>query len=217
MDLWLLRGLLLAAVITFVRAVLGIGIYTWPESGGVQRTIALIVVLLAALAWPFFDGRRDAQENEDPEDRADLTLFWLKAALVAALVSGAASWLLSFVIPGASVQSLIFELTIGTGFVTLLLSIPAQIGILTGRAYGEYSRKRSAPAEEEDEFGRHHIQAHHQKEPVAVHHSSGIDGEYSSRAESHSRSSTIEDDEYSDQDFAAEQARIDDDERRTGR
>ncbi|MCW4353220.1 B-4DMT family transporter [Hoyosella sp. YIM 151337] len=208
MDLWLLRGLVMAAVITFVRAVLGIGIYTWPESGGVQRTIALVVVILVALAWPFFDGRRDAYENEDPEDRSDLTLLWLKAMVVAGVVSGAASWILSFIFPGASSQSLLFELTIGAGFMVILLSIPAQIGILSGRAFGERSRRRSAPPEEVDEFGRHHIQAHHQKGPVETHHALGASSGTAAGT------TTLEADEYSDQDFAEERAHLDDDDRR---
>lgn len=217
MDLWLLRGLVLAAVITLVRAVLGIGIYAWPESGSVQRLIALIVVIIVALVWPFFDGRRDALENEDPEDRSDLTLLWLKSVALAGVLSGAASWLLSFIIPGASTQSIFFEITIGAGFIAIVLSIPAQIGILCGRAYGDWQRKRSAPPEEEDEFGRHHIKAHHQKEPVEVHHDYMVRSDSEQpRIERSSRAGTAtidaETDEYSDHDFAEERARPEDDE-----
>ncbi|WP_149359809.1 B-4DMT family transporter [Lolliginicoccus suaedae] len=203
MNLWLIRGLMLAAVVVFVRAVLGYGIYAWPESGSTQRSIALIVVLIAALVWPFFDGYADAKEFEDEEDRGDLTLLWLKSAAATGVISGVASWLLYFVIPGIGSGNLLIEVTIGAGFLLLILSIPAQIGILLGRFFGDRARRRSTEPEPEDEYGRHPIHAHHQKEPILA-------GSHRADAE---HGDTQHAGEYRDADFAAERATDRDDER----
>ncbi|WP_278313003.1 B-4DMT family transporter [Lolliginicoccus levis] len=213
MNLWLIRGLILAAVVVFVRAVLGYGIYAWPESGSTQRYIAILVVMIAALAWPFFDGYADAKEFEDEEDRADLTLLWLKSAGVAGVVSGFVSWLLWFILPGIGSGNLIIEVTIGAGFMLLMLSIPAQIGILLGRVFGSRARRRSTEPEPEDEYGRHPIHAHHQKEPILAgsHRSDAHHGDAQHGEAQHSDSEHAG--EYRDSDFAAERATDRDDKR----
>ncbi|MBD8505293.1 B-4DMT family transporter [Hoyosella sp. G463] len=222
MNLWLIRGLILAAVLVLVRAVLGYGIYAWPESGATQRAISVVVVMIAALAWPFFDGYADAKEFEDEEDRADLTLLWLKSAGAAGVMAGFAAWLLSFVIPGIGSGNLIIEVTVGAGFMLLLLSIPAQIGILLGRFFGDRARRRSTEPEPEDEFGRHPIHAHHQKEPILAgsqrsdKHADAQHGDAQHGETQHGQTQHGDAEyagEYRDSDFAAERATDRDDKR----
>ncbi|GGC59259.1 B-4DMT family transporter [Hoyosella rhizosphaerae] len=209
MNLWLIRGLVIAAVVTFIRALLGIGIYTWPESGSTQVSIALIVALAIGFVWPLLDGYSDGKEFEDEEDRADLTILWLKSLTAGAVISGFVSWLLTFAIPGIGGFNLFVELTIGAGFLILLLSIPALIGIMLGRFLGDRARRRSTPPVEEDEYGRHHVVAHHQKEPVKVSTGPGLAGTAVHHHDhpDHQDASFSETD-YRDDDFAAERADI---------
>lgn len=79
------------------RALLGAAIAQWPLQGSTLRWLSLLIVIVFAAIWGGIDGIRDRRNFPEPEDGADLTMLWLKAALVGGFVAGAASWALSLV------------------------------------------------------------------------------------------------------------------------
>ncbi|TSD94632.1 hypothetical protein FOS14_20200 [Skermania sp. ID1734] len=133
MNLWLLRGLCLAAVHVVVRVIVGLLIIKWPLHGDVVRWVSLVVVLAIALIWGLFDGRRDRRANPEAEDGADLTMLWLKAGIVGALVAGIVCWILDLVGIDVSSNGLFFEITSGAAWTTLIIFVPAMLGVAIGR------------------------------------------------------------------------------------
>jgi lysylphosphatidylglycerol synthetase-like protein (DUF2156 family) len=149
----------MAAVVIVVRTVLGIGLFVWPTQGSVMKLISLLIVILVALIWTAFDSREEAYRVAEPEDRGDLTMLWLKAAITAGVISGAVCWVLKFVVPGIGTNPLWFELTVGAAFITLLISLPAVFGLLIGRVLGDRKRHKEHPTEEE-EFHQRLVESH---------------------------------------------------------
>lgn len=134
MNGWVVRGLGLALVHVVVRTFLGAAVTQWPEHGSVMRWFSLIVVLLVAFGWGALDGIRDRRANPDPDDGADLTMLWLKAAFVAGILAGIAAWIVGLLFDIAVTNSgLFFEVTSGAAFTVLLVFIPATIGVGLGR------------------------------------------------------------------------------------
>lgn len=167
MNSWLVRGLALALAHVVIRTVLGFLIAQWPLHGTMLRWSLLTVVVLIAVAWGFVDGRTDRQQNPDPDDGEDLTMVWLKAALVGGLVAGVFSWAIgklpNFDLGG---QDLIFELTSGAAWTVLLIFVSAMIGIgiarfLTSRQQAKQESNRTPVAagsvrdDEPAEYGSH--------------------------------------------------------------
>ncbi|MFI5775903.1 B-4DMT family transporter [Nocardia sp. NPDC051570] len=135
MNAWVLRATVLGALTVFLRTVLGFGMVYSPTHGEWMRTLCLIVLVGAGIAWGLIDGRNDRRANPDPErGGADLTMRWLKAGVVGGLGSGLVAWLLDFV-PKFDLggNGLIFELTAGAAFIVLLIFIPAMAGAALGR------------------------------------------------------------------------------------
>ncbi|WP_430332310.1 B-4DMT family transporter [Rhodococcus sp. ACT016] len=134
MNGWVVRGLGLALVHVVVRTFLGAAVTQWPQQGSIMRWFSLIVVILAAFLWGALDGIRDRRAHPDPDDGADLTMMWLKAAFVAGILAGAASWLVGVIFDIAVTNSgLFFEVTSGAAFTVLLVFVPAMIAVALGR------------------------------------------------------------------------------------
>ncbi|WP_244467570.1 B-4DMT family transporter [Nocardia vulneris] len=142
MNAWVLRAIVLGALVVFLRAVLGFAMVYWPTHGVWMRALSLIVLLAAIVYWGFLDGRKDRTANPNPEYGTDLTLLWLKAAVAAGLGSGLSAWILDW-LPKFDLgdNGLLFELTAGAAFIVLLVFIPALIGVGIGRGLAD---RRSA-------------------------------------------------------------------------
>ncbi|MFG3615263.1 B-4DMT family transporter [Nocardia sp. NPDC047654] len=148
MNAWVLRAIVLGALVVLLRAALGFAMVYWPTHGAWMRALALIVLVGAALYWGFLDGRKDRAAQPDPDRGTDLTLLWLKAAVVAGVGSGLAAWLLDW-LPKFDLgdNGLLFELTAAAAFIVLLIFIFALIGVGIGRALADRAAgKQSTPA-----------------------------------------------------------------------
>ncbi|MFE7742366.1 B-4DMT family transporter [Nocardia sp. NPDC057455] len=145
MNAWVLRAIVLGALVVLLRAVLGFAMVYWPTHGAWMRVLALIVLVAANLYWGFLDGRKDRTAQPDPERGTDLTLRWLKAAVVAGVGSGLVAWLLDW-LPNFDLgdNGLLFELTAAAAFIVLLIFIFALIGIGIGRALADRAAAKQA-------------------------------------------------------------------------
>ncbi|MEV0946576.1 B-4DMT family transporter [Rhodococcus sp. NPDC049939] len=145
MNAWVVRGLGMALIHVLVRVILGFSITHWPLLGSPLRWLSLAIVVVAALVWAGMDGIRDRRENPDPADGADLTILWLKAAILGGIVAGFGSWLID-VLPFLNVtqNSFFFELTSGAAFTVLLIFAPAMLAVFLGRYYVRRESGKSA-------------------------------------------------------------------------
>lgn len=135
MNSWVLRAVVLGALAVGLRVVLGFGMVYWPTHGNWMRILCLVALVVAGVLWGLLDGRADRRANPDPERGGeDLTMRWLKAAVVGALGSALASWLLDFV-PSIDLgdNGALFEFTAGAAFIVLMIFIPAMVGVAVGR------------------------------------------------------------------------------------
>lgn len=148
MNAWLLRAVVLGALVVALRAGLGFAMVDWPTHGALMRLLCLIVLVAVIVAWGVLDGRRDRIASGDAERGADLTMLWLKAAVVGGVGSGLASWILDFV-PRFDLgdNGLLFEVTAGAAFIILLIFVPALVGVGIGRMLAERQngKGRSTP------------------------------------------------------------------------
>src|SRR5215218_3152164 len=132
MSKWLLRGLVFAALMVFIRWVQGTAINIW-ETKAMLISITLVVLFaIAVFIWGFLDGRSDARANPDPDRRADLAMTWLLAGLFAGLVSGALAWLISMFYKDLYAGGLLNELTTFAAFTALLTFLAAITGVALG-------------------------------------------------------------------------------------
>jgi MFS family permease len=148
MGKWLLRGLVFAALMVFIRLVQGAAINAW-ETKALLISVTLVVIFaVIAVIWGFLDGRSDAKANPDPDRRADLAMTWLLAGLFAGIVSGAVAWLISLFYKDLFVGGLINELTTFAAFTALLTFVAA----IAGSAVGHWVIDRHA----DDTPRKHH-------------------------------------------------------------
>jgi len=148
MSKWLLRGLVFAALMVFIRLVQGAAINAW-ETKALLISVTLVVLFaIAAVIWGFLDGRSDAKANPDPDRRQDLAMTWLLAGLFAGIVSGAVSWLISLFYKDLYVGGLVNELTTFAAFTALLVFVAA----IAGTAVGHWVIDRHA----DDKPRQHH-------------------------------------------------------------
>jgi MFS family permease len=132
MSKWLLRGLVFAALMVFIRLVQGAAINVW-ETKALLISVTLVVLFaIVAVIWGFIDGRADARANPDPDRREDLAMTWLLAGLFAGIVSGAVAWLISLFYKDLYVGGLINELTTFAAFTALLTFLTAIVGVAVG-------------------------------------------------------------------------------------
>ncbi|BAD58488.1 hypothetical protein CRM89_12180 [Nocardia sp. FDAARGOS_372] len=134
MNAWVVRGVLLGALVVALRVLLGIAMVNAPTQGVWWRMLCLVVLLAAIVGWGVLDGRRDRVAHPDPERGSDLTIRWLQAAVLGGLGSSLACWLLDF-LPGFDLgdNGLLFELTASSAFIVLLIFVPALAGVAIGR------------------------------------------------------------------------------------
>ena len=147
MSKWLLRGLVFAALMVFIRLVQGAAINAWETKAALISITLVVLFAIAVLIWGFFDGRSNARANPDPDRREDLAMTWLLAGLFAGIVSGAVAWLISLFYKGLYVGGLINELTTFAAFTALLTFVMA-IARGRGRALDRRPahRRRAAKA-----------------------------------------------------------------------
>jgi len=132
MSKWLLRGLVFAALMIFIRLVQGTAINVWETKAGLISVTLVVLFGIVVFVWGFLDGRSDARANPDPDRRDDLAMTWLLAGLFAGIVSGALAWLISLVYKGLYVGGLINELTTFAAFTALLVFLAAIAGVAIG-------------------------------------------------------------------------------------
>jgi hypothetical protein len=119
MTNWMLRGLVFGAAMVVVRLFQGTLIDVWQTQAGLISIMLLLLFLAGVVAWGVIDGRADAAANPDPDRRSDLAMTWLLAGLVAGLLSGAVTWLVSVFYKSLYVGGLINELTTFSAFSAL--------------------------------------------------------------------------------------------------
>jgi hypothetical protein len=138
MSGWMLRGVVLGALVVVLRVVLGFAMVYWPTHGAWMRILCLIVLVAAIVLWGMLDGRADRSAGFDQERGSDLTLLWLKAAVVGGVGSGLVAWIVDW-LPRFDLgdNGLLFELTAGASFIILLIFVPALIGVGVGRIVAE--------------------------------------------------------------------------------
>ena len=132
MSKWLLRGLVFAALMVFIRLVQGAAINAWETKAALISITLVVLYAIAVFIWGFVDGRSDARANPDPDRRADLAMTWLLAGLFAGIVSGAVAWLISLFYKDLYVGGLINELTTFAAFTALLTFLAAIAGVAIG-------------------------------------------------------------------------------------
>src|SRR3954471_1579223 len=132
MSKWLLRGLVFAALMVFIRLVQGAAINAWETKAGLISVVLVVLYAIVAFAWGYLDGRSDARANPDPDRRDDLAMTWLLTGLFAGLVSGAVAWLISLFYKDLYVGGLINELTTFAAFTALLTFLAAIAGVAIG-------------------------------------------------------------------------------------
>ena len=128
----------MTAVHVVARVILGMLITSAPLQGELSRYVAFGIVLIIALVWSGLDGVVDARRHPVVEDRADLMMRWI----IAGLITGVAAGFICFILEEAGVdglgsQSLLFDLTSGAAGTTLMVIVPATIGIAIGRWIGK--------------------------------------------------------------------------------
>ncbi len=148
MNAWVLRAIVLGALVVFLRAALGFAMVNWPTHGVWMRMFGLFLLVAVVLYWGLLDGRKDRSAQPDPERGTDLTLLWLKAAVAGGVGSGLGAWLLDW-LPKFDLgdNGILFELTAGSAFIVLLIFIPALIGVGLGRILADRANnKQPTPA-----------------------------------------------------------------------
>ncbi len=156
MIAWLLRGLVMSAVHIGARVLLALAIVQWPLEATYWKTIAIASVVLVAIIWGGIDGLLDGRAHADPDDYDDLTMRWLKAGLLAGLISAIVGWVLgNWVLAGMGQNSLAIEIFAGGAFTTLLIFVPALVGAALGRYLTRRQhRKNEANRERQDDNRR---------------------------------------------------------------
>src|SRR6478735_3256709 len=132
MSKWLLRGLVFAALMIFIRLVQGAAINAWETKAALISITLVVIFAIAVFIWGFVDGRADARDNPDPVRRGDLAMTWLLTGLFAGIVSGAIAWVISLFYKDLYVGGLINELTTFAAFTALLTFVVAILGVALG-------------------------------------------------------------------------------------
>lgn len=143
MTSWLLRGISMSIVMIVARVLLGVVVVNQPLHTTVWKTVAIAAVVLISILWGGVDGIRDARANPDPDDYDDLTVMWLKAGILAGLISGFVSWLIGTLwLPGIGQAGFFIEMIAGASFTALLIFIPAFVGVMVGRWFTRRDQRK---------------------------------------------------------------------------
>lgn len=150
MSSWLLRGLAMSVVHILARVLLGVAIVQAPLHSTVWKTLAVAAVVLIAIIWGGIDGMRDARANPDPDDYEDLTVRWLKAGLLAGVISAIVCWILGrFFFAGIGEAGFFVELFAGGSFTALVIFGPAFLGAAVGRFLVRRDQRKSDPSSDD--------------------------------------------------------------------
>jgi len=133
MTNWRLRGLVFAGGMVVVRLFQGALINAFQTQAGLISTVLLVLFVAGVLAWGVLDGLADARANPDPDRRGDLAMMWLLGGLLAGVLSGAVTWVISLAYRGVYVGGLINELTTFAAFTALLVFLAGIGGAAIGR------------------------------------------------------------------------------------
>ncbi|OZC71631.1 hypothetical protein CH306_22165 [Rhodococcus sp. 15-725-2-2b] len=158
---WAVRGISMGLVNVVVRLLLGAAVSMWPLSGSALRWVAYALVLLVIIVWAGIDGIRDRRRHPDPDDGEDLTMVWIKAAVVGGLLGGLLSWIVDFFVDFSLGQNgLVFELTSGAAFTILTIFIAASIAVFAGRQIvNREAKKKLATSDAERAHDRQLVNA----------------------------------------------------------
>ena len=141
MSKWLLRGVVLAALMVIIRLLQGAMIGAW-QSEALLISISLVVIFaIVSFVWGLLDGQNDARAQFDPDRREDLAMVWLLAGLFAGVVSGLVSWIISQFYGDIYTGGLLTELTTFAAFTALIAFAIGVCGVTLGR----YLVDRKAP------------------------------------------------------------------------
>ncbi|HLR98432.1 B-4DMT family transporter [Mycolicibacillus parakoreensis] len=130
---WVLRGLVLAAGMLVLRLIQGVLINTFEMYATLISVSLLVIFIVGAATWAYFDGRENAKSDPDPERRADLAMTWLLAGITAGVLSGVAAWLIALFDPAIYTGGLLNELTGIAAFTALVAWVPAMAAVALGR------------------------------------------------------------------------------------
>ncbi|MBY3985156.1 B-4DMT family transporter [Rhodococcus fascians] len=158
---WAVRGIGMALINVVARLLLGAAVSMWPLSGSALRWVAYALVVLVIAVWAGIDGIRDRRRNPDPDKGEDLTMVWLKAAVVGGLLAGLISWIIDFFVDFSLGQNgLIFELTSGAAFTILTVFVVASIAMFVGRQIvNREAKKKLATSDAERAHDRQLVNA----------------------------------------------------------
>lgn len=135
MNSWLFRGVAMSVVHIVARVLLALGVVNSPLQSTTWKGLAVAAVIFIALVWGGIDGIRDARTHGDPDYYEDLTVKWLKAGVFTGVVSAIVCWCLgTWVMAGIGQATFFVELIAGGSFTTLIVFVPAFIGVAVGRA-----------------------------------------------------------------------------------
>lgn len=150
MSKWLLRGVVLAALMVVIRLLQGAMIGAW-ETAALYISISLVVVFGAvSFVWGLLDGQKDAHAQDDPDRREDLALVWLLAGLFGGVVSGLVSWIISQIYDDIYTGGLLTELTTFAAFTALIAFVMGTCGVALGRWLID---RKAPPAPKHDHAG----------------------------------------------------------------
>jgi hypothetical protein len=152
MSNWMLRGLVFGGAMVVVRLFQGTLISVLQTQALLISLVLLALFIVGVVVWGLIDGREDASSNPDPDRRGDLAMTWLLAGLIAGLLSGAVTWLISVFYKALYVGGLANELTTFAAFTALVVFLGAICGVAIGRwrvdRSGNYKPKASGGDEE---------------------------------------------------------------------
>jgi hypothetical protein len=133
MSNWMLRGLVFGGAMIVVRLFQGTLISVLQTQATLISLVLLALFIVGVVIWGLIDGREDAASNPDPDRRDDLAMTWLLAGLIAGLLSGAVTWLISLFYKQLYVGGLPNELTTFAAFTALVVFLGAISGVAVGR------------------------------------------------------------------------------------
>ena len=146
---WLVRGLVLAALMVMIRLIQGVLINAFEAWAGPINWSLMLLFAIAVFIWGLYDGHADAQSNRIPDHREDLTMTWLGSGLAAGVLSGFVSWVIAWFVKSMYVSSLLNEVTSFAAFTALLTFVVGVIGVALGRRRSDQAYAKLPPDQQD--------------------------------------------------------------------
>ena len=148
-----MRGAVMSIVHIVARIILSIAVVSAPLTSPTWRWLAIIAVVLVPIIWGGLDGIKDARAHPDPDDYEDLTVRWMKAGVLAGLVSCFVCWILGTWHPvgalnGIGQASFPIEMLAGGSFICLMVYVPGFLGVTAGRFIVRRDQRKAEKAAE---------------------------------------------------------------------